>query len=370
LHLRRYSEIDAAILSDLGSMARTNGPTSDGEADFSSRARARSVTGFDDEFVTRDTPDSPRPLDLDPDPESPFLRKQKRVPAKKGALPSRKTAERIKLALLILSIVIVIYAAVTVIERYGQRSWRFRIESSDQIEVAGNHNVSRAQLTDVFGADIARNIFSIPLEDRKKQLEQIPWVESATLMRLLPDRIKVEITERKPVAYVQIGSRVSLIDANGVVMDKPANGQVFPFTVITGMSESEPLSTRAPRMKIFTRMIAEMDAGGNEYSKDFEEVDLSDPDDVKVFVRDENSGVLLHLGSSSFQERYKLYLANVATWRQQVGQLHSVDLRYDRQVIVNRDDAPASQAPPKPEHVVAARPAPARRHSRWHRARR
>lgn len=354
-------------------MARTNGPTSDGEPDFSSRARARSVTGYDDEFVpARDAPDGVRPLDVDPDPESPFLRNQKRVPARKGALPSRKTADRIKLALVMVAAGLLLFAATTLVERYGERSWRFRIESSDEIEIAGNRNVSRGQLVDVFGADIARNIFSVPLDERKKQLEQIPWVEAATVMRLLPDRIRVEITERKPVAYVTIGSRLALIDANGVVMDKPVNGEKFPFTVITGMKESEPLSTRAPRMRIFTRMMAEMDAGGTQYSKDFEEVDLSDPDDVKVFVRDEHGGVLLHLGSSNFQERYKLYLANVATWRQQVGQLRSVDLRYDRQVIVNPDDVPqtSSPAPPK-KQVAVARHAPlAHRHSRWHRARR
>jgi cell division protein FtsQ len=354
-------------------MARTNGPTSDGEADFSSRARTRGVAGFDDDFVSRDASDAVRPLDLDPDPESPFLRKPKRVPARKTALPSRKTADRIKLGLLIVAVGVVVFGAISVVERYAERSWRFRIESSDQIEIAGNHNVSRSQLLDVFGADIARNIFSVPLEDRKKQVEQIPWVESATVMRLLPDRIKVAITEREPVAYVQIGSRVSLIDANGVVMEKPANGQVFPFTVITGMTESDPLSTRAPRMKIFTRMMAEMDAGGTNYSKDFEEVDLSDPDDVKVFVRDENGGVLLHLGSSNFQERYKLYLANVATWRQQVGQLRSVNLRYDRQVIVNPDDEPGSApakngATPKKE-VVAKHASATHRHVKGHRTR-
>lgn len=352
-------------------MARTNGPTSDGETDFSSRARARSVTGLDDEFVpTRGAPEGVRPLDLDPDEESPFLRKQKRVPARKGALPSRKAAERIKLGLVVTGIAIMLWGSAAIVQRYAQHSWRFRIESSDQIDIAGNHNVARSQLLDVFGGDISRNIFSVPLDERKKQVEQIPWVESATLMRLLPDRIKVQISERKPVAYVEIGSRLSLIDADGVVMEKPSNGEVFPFTVITGMTDSEPLSTRAPRMKIFTRMMADMDAGGTQYSKDFEEVDISDPDDVKIFVRDGGGGVLLHLGSSNFQERYKLYLANVATWRQQVGQLRSVDLRYDRQVIVNPDGEvqPPAPATTKREVAVAKRTPAAHRRTRWHRA--
>src|SRR5690348_10025621 len=103
-------------------MARANGPTSDGEADFSSRARARGVTGLDDDVVSRDALDSVRPLDLEHDPESPFLRKQKRVPARKTALPSRKTAERIKLGFFIAGIVLVVFTAVSMVERYAQRS--------------------------------------------------------------------------------------------------------------------------------------------------------------------------------------------------------------------------------------------------------
>ena len=42
-------------------------------------------------------------------------------------------------------------------------------------------------------------------------------------MRLLPNHLSVEIKERMPVAFVQIGSKISLIDAHGVVMGMPAD---------------------------------------------------------------------------------------------------------------------------------------------------
>ena len=58
-------------------------------------------------------------------------------------------------------------------------------------------------------SDIDRNIFFVPLEQRKKQLEQIPWVQSASVMRLLPNRLKIDITERTPVAFVEIGSHIA-----------------------------------------------------------------------------------------------------------------------------------------------------------------
>ena len=42
---------------------------------------------------------------------------------------------------------------------YGEHSWRFRLQSSDNIETSGLHNVTRGQVMDVMGGDIGRNIF-------------------------------------------------------------------------------------------------------------------------------------------------------------------------------------------------------------------
>ena len=47
-------------------------------------------------------------------------------------------------------------------------------------------NATKAQIMEVMGADIGRNIFFIPLAQQKAQLEQIPWVESASVMRFCP----------------------------------------------------------------------------------------------------------------------------------------------------------------------------------------
>jgi len=152
----------------------------------------------------------------------------------------------------------------------------------------------------------------------------------------LPDRLAVYIHERTPVAFVQIGSRVGLIDARGVLMDLPRNAK-YSFPVIRRVGEAEPLSTRTARMKIYSRLLRELDAEGARYSRDLSEVDLSDPEDVKATTSDPAGAVLIHLGNEQFLERYKVYMAHVQEWRQQFHKLESVDLRYDRQIIVNPD---------------------------------
>ena len=84
-------------------------------------------------------------------------------------------------------------------------------------------------------------------------------------------------------------------------------------------------------------LIADLDRDGTHHSLDVSEVDLADLEDARVTVagRDGAGAVLLHLGTESFRSRYETFLAHVREWRQQFERIHSVDLRYERQIVVN-----------------------------------
>jgi cell division protein FtsQ len=281
--------------------------------------------------------DAARLVDLEAEQESPFLRGQKRVSVRRGSLP-KKTANRLIWVGAAVFIFAFLAAIGLALYSYGEHSWRFRIDSSDQIEVAGAEHVSHAQIMEVMGGDIGRNIFFVPLAQRKQQLEQIPWVESASVMRFVPNRLRIEIHERTPVAFARIGSHISLIDAWGTLMEVAPNSKhKYSFPVIAGMNAGEPLSTRAARMKTYNVLVRELDSSGAHYSQELSEVDLNDPEDVKVLAADANGEVLVHLGSANYLQRYTTYVTHVQQWRQQFDKLDSVDLRYDGQIIVNPD---------------------------------
>lgn len=292
-----------------------------------------------------------RLIDLEAEQESPFLRGQKRVNVRRGSLP-KKAANGLKWAASVFVILAMLGVAAMALYRYGKHSWRFRIDSSDQVEVVGAQHVSHAQIMEVMGGDIGRNIFFVPLAQRQQQLEQIPWVESASVMRFVPNRLRIEIHERTPVAFARIGAHISLIDAGGNLMElapgpkhsgasgAPGSGvtpRKYSFPVITGISSAEPISTRAARMKNYNELMRQLDAGGARYSQEISEVDLSDPDDAKVMTSDANGEVLVHLGAANYLQRYRIYVTHVQAWRQQFDKLDSVDLRYDGQIIVNPD---------------------------------
>jgi len=115
-------------------------------------------------------------------------------------------------------------------------------------------------------------------------------------------------------------------------------------------------------MKIYNRLVSELGSGesassGPNYVRQLSEVDLSDPENVKVTANDPGGTMVVHLGKEDFLPRYKLYVAHIAEWRQQFQNVQSVDLRYEGQVVVNPDQSPkspGSPSSPKSEKQKAA----------------
>ena len=223
---------------------------------------------------------------------------------------------------------------------------RMLIPSSGAIQIAGNNHLTRPQLLSIFGEDVDRNILTVPLADRRAQLEQLPWVEHATVMRLLPNKIRVSIVERTPVAFVRQGGQIGLVDAHGVLLDMSPDSLAinhYSFPVVTGIAQDEPLSTRAARMELFARFLQDLDAGGTKVSDKLSEVDLSSPEDVKALIPSGQADILVHFGDDDFLARYKRFEERLPEWQKTYPHLASADMRYERQVVLEM--APGSSVP-------------------------
>ena len=350
-------------------MARNQEPPSDDP--FYRRGQANRNSFADDALPL----DAGLTEDDNEDEPQQFRRANKRVPVRRGALP-RKTASRVRNVVILVLAVAALGTAVYEARSFALRSWRFRVHA-DSIELLGEAPNSRAQVLEKMHEVVGRNVFQISLAERKQELERIPWVETASVLRLWPNRLRVMVKERTPVAFVAMGDQVELIDAQGVLMEIPLGVQSeYSFPVILGMNESEPLSTRAPRMKTFMRLMRELDEGNSgtpaktQYSRNLDEVDLSDPEDVKVTVKGGSGPILLHLGNENFLQRFMVFLSNVQKWEQERGKLESVDLRYGREVILNPDMHAAPPSPPPQAATAAAatpKPMAAKAGKTWHR---
>jgi cell division protein FtsQ len=294
--------------------------------------------------------------------------------AKKPWWRPASTVGRVFLASGALLVLIAFTTACLLVRHSLERDARFRIAGTEDIQAAGLTEVSRSEMMPVFGEDMGRNIFFVPIDQRRRQLEEIPWVERATVMRVLPDQIRVDVVERQPVAFTRHGEQIGLVDANGVLLAMaPATmaKHHYSFPVLTGIDPGDSSDSRKERMDVYLRMMAELDAGGKHNSEQISEIDLTDPEDARVLMPEQGADILAHLGEDHFLERYERYQEHIAEWRQQYPHLAGVDLRYDNQVVLDMasgkqtaetssgdaadtDDKPATEAKP----LVAKSPVP------------
>jgi cell division protein FtsQ len=214
------------------------------------------------------------------------------------------------------------------------------LQSAEQIEIRGNRFVSADAVTEKFSADMGRSVVRVPLTERRESLESLPWVEQAHVQRVLPNRIRVEITERTPVAFLRTGSDLSLVDAQGVILDRPVDGE-FRFPVVSGIGESTPRATREQHMNLYVQFMKEIERIQPGADDHVSEADITEASDLRATLTGlgtasgSASPILVHFGDSDFGSRYHLLAENIDQWRASAGSVDSVDLRFARQVVVN-----------------------------------
>ena len=289
----------------------------------------------------------------------------------------RRTVGRVLLGTGVVAVFSVIGISAYALRNFLEHDARFRIAGTSNIQATGLGQVSRAEMLPVFGEDVGRNIFFVPLAERRKQLEQIPWIEHATVMRLLPDQIRISVVERKPIAFLRQGAQVGLVDANGVLLTEPPAMMAqhhYSFPVVTGIDDRDPIASRRARMEVYQHLVSELDSNGQHLSDQISEIDLSDPEDARVLMPEQGTDILAHFGADHFLERYQRYKAHIAEWRQQYPKLAEVDLRYEQQVVLQMTGG-ANAAPAKlnPSEAIdgsldAPKPDPAKAGSQGRRA--
>ena len=85
----------------------------------------------------------------------------------------------------------------------------------DQVALKGHRFTPDGDIFDALKLDEARSIATFDIAAAQAAVEELPWVEYATITRVYPDQLVVDITERKPFALWQRGKDLAIVDAEG-----------------------------------------------------------------------------------------------------------------------------------------------------------
>jgi cell division protein FtsQ len=204
-----------------------------------------------------------------------------------------------------------------------------------RISVRGNERLSVGEVLSLVDGLRGRNIVTLDLDQWRARLMASPWVETASLRRLLPGRVEIEIRERRPMGIGRLNGTLYLVDASGVVIDEYGpNYADFDLPIIDGLGTRPPGRTSAvdlARAKLAARLIAALDRQP-ALARKVSQIDVSDAHDAVVLL--DGDTTMVRLGENDFTARIQSYLDLEDTLKERVNGIDYVDMRFDERLYV------------------------------------
>src|SRR5262249_10769957 len=107
----------------------------------------------------------------------------------------------------------------------------FRIMS---IALAGNHHVSRDEVLATAGITGTSSLLFLDVEQARERLKTNPWIADATVLKLYPGELQIGIKEREAFALWQKDRQVSVIAADGTVLEPFVARQLIDLPLVVG----------------------------------------------------------------------------------------------------------------------------------------
>lgn len=298
---------------------------------------AMAATGADD---APPAPDSTRPRTRRPSPE--------RSASERTASAPRR---RVLVALIVAFFLVVFLAALALayqVDTFLATDARFLLGTLQQdgelnpgspLELAGVEHTPIADILGVFERDSGRSLYLLPLARRREELRAIDWVRDASVSRIWPNRLRVVIVERTPVAIVAVsgakpgdGLTMKLVDAEGQLMRRPALAS-FNLPVVFGLHPDQPIEYRAARIELLTRLQQEVEPLAARFS----ELYVADPLNVRATLVMDGRNLTLMLGNEKYLSRVQNFLNNYEAVIKEDPLANLFDMRMEDKIIAKRE---------------------------------
>ncbi len=203
-----------------------------------------------------------------------------------------------------------------------------------QITVDGLHHVARAEVVELLGLASNNTLWSVRPADLAMRVERHPWVKHAEVTRVPPDRVKVEVVERKAAAVVRAQAGYFLTDEEGYVLDKLGETDEPKLPLLTGLEAVRLLNGDEPTRQAVASAVELARLIGRTLDGR-PEINAADPRHLSATVK----GVRFQFGTSQLAEQWDRFRRVKPSVRAVSGEDggargNDVDLRYPGRVIV------------------------------------
>jgi cell division septal protein FtsQ len=226
-----------------------------------------------------------------------------------------------------------------------------------RIEFTGTAQMDQEALTALLRRSLPPNLLQVDLPAVRRTVESEPWVQSARVRRVLPDRLVIDVVERQPAAVATIDSELYVVDQDGTILDRYSasyDGLERPIVKgLVNLARENARDGNAARMRAYLRVVSALEKSPKGYLAYISEIDVENPQRVALIPND--APVPVFVGDTAFLERYETFLSSLGMYRQlteKYGPIEYVDVTFGDRIIFHT--AGAEQAEMIPAEVGPA----------------
>jgi cell division septal protein FtsQ len=205
-----------------------------------------------------------------------------------------------------------------------------------EVEVVGYRRVPKQTLLSLVPMEEMTNLFAVRLKKIAQCFESHPWIDQVRIRKVFPQKIWIQVEERRPVAILQL-EELYYIDSQGVIFSPAGEGDGYNYPFLTGLTrqlmDKEAEMTRLLMMKAL-ELLRVADKEKENPLRDISEIHLEKGYGLRCFTQ--QGGLEVEMGWDGFAEKLRR-LAFVCSDLQKRGlSATAIDCRDSNRLVVRK----------------------------------
>ncbi|MBG7614167.1 cell division protein FtsQ/DivIB [Brevundimonas sp. BAL450] len=130
----------------------------------------------------------------------------------------------------------------------------------NRVHITGASDEARPAIQAAIDLTQGQPITAVDLDAVRASVEDVGWVRSARVVRLLPDTVVVAVTEHDRLAVWQTGGRNYVVDSTGQVIPGADPGRYPRLPLVVGTGAAEAASDILPLLRQRPRLMTRVEA--------------------------------------------------------------------------------------------------------------
>jgi cell division protein FtsQ len=206
--------------------------------------------------------------------------------------------------------------------------------SVKNIVVTGNAAVPKEDIIKLTGIEPGQNIFKLNLVKVQYQIKENPLFDKVCVKRCLPDKVEIQVEERRSAAFLNIKGDFYLVSESGVIFKKLSSVIYENLPIITNVNLKNIIlgsETNSFELNMGLKVIKDIKSVQPELLACISEINAGSADEIIVYT---NNGIKIKVDQNTDKSKWLRVNKVISAAKMEKIPVGYVDMRYNKQIVL------------------------------------